>query len=223
MTSYCEDDLLMLSGIQHIAFCERQYALIHVEKQWAENLKTVQGQILHEKVNNPELREKRKGLIISRAMPIVSYKLGLYGIADVVEFISSENEENSTTLHNRKGFWKINVVEYKRGKPKHTDCDKVQLCAQAMCLEEMFSVKISKGDLYYGETRHRLEVDFDEDLRQQTYELSKLMHEYFSQGTTPMPVIQKGCKMCSLIDICLPKASSSKLSVSDYIKNSVGD
>jgi len=217
--NYSEEDLLLLSGIQHISFCKRQWALIHIEKQWKENVKTVEGQILHEKVDDPEFTEKRKGIIISRAMPIVSYSLGFYGIADVVEFISSENEENSTTLAKRKGFWHINVVEYKRGKAKNTDCDKVQLCAQSICLEEMFNIRINKGDLYYGETRHRLEVNFDENLRKQTFELSKLMHELFEKGITPKAEIQKGCKMCSLVDICMPKMPKS--SVKDYFKEFV--
>jgi CRISPR-associated exonuclease Cas4 len=211
MNLYAEEDLLLLSGIQHISFCKRQWALIHVEKQWVENVKTVEGQILHEKVDDPDFTEKRKGLITSRAMPIVSYSLGFYGIADVVEFISSENGENSTTLPKHKGFWKVNVVEYKRGKAKNIDCDKVQLCAQSICLEEMFNVRINKGDLYYGETRHRLEVDFDENLRNQTYEQAQLMHKLIERGITPQAEFQKGCKMCSLFDICMPQMPKSSV------------
>lgn len=216
---YTDDQLLMLSGIKHITYCKRRWALVHVEKQWSENVKTVEGQILHEKVDNPEFTEKRKNVLISRAMPIVSYSLGLYGVADVVEFISSESQENSTTLANRKGFWRINLVEYKLGKPEPTGADKIQLCAQAICLEEMFSVKIEKSDLYYDKIRRRIEINFDEDLRNQTYEQAKLMHELFSKGITPKAVIQKGCKMCSLNNICMPKASSYK--VSDYMKKSI--
>ncbi|MDD3013287.1 MAG: CRISPR-associated protein Cas4 [Candidatus Gastranaerophilales bacterium] len=216
---YTEDELLMLSGIQHISFCKRQWALIHVEKQWVENVRTIEGQILHEKVDDSEFTEKRKGLIVSRAMPIVSYTLGLYGIADVVEFISTEKGENSTTLAKHKGFWHINLVEYKRGKAKNTDCDKVQLCAQAICLEEMFNVKIETGNLYYGETRHRLEVVFDEELRNQTFELAKLMHYLFKKGITPKAEIQKGCKMCSLVDICMPKMPKS--SAEKYFKTAI--
>ena len=221
MAQYSEDDLLMLSGIQHISFCKRQWALIHVEKQWQENVKTVEGQILHEKVNDAEFTEKRKGIIISRAMPIVSYSLGLYGIADVVEFISSENEENSTTLAKRKGFWRINIVEYKRGNAKNTDCDKVQLCAQAICLEEMFSIRIEKGDLFYGKIRHRVEVVFDDDLRKQTFELSRLMHELIIKGITPQAEVQPGCKMCSLKNLCMPEICS--LDVSDYIRKELSE
>ena len=213
---YSEDELLMLSGIQHISFCKRQWALIHIEKQWRENVKTVEGRILHENVDKPEFTEKRKGIIISRAMPIVSYSLGLYGIADVVEFVQTENMNNSTTLAKHKGLWNINIVEYKRGKPKDTDCDKVQLCAQTICLEEMFSLKINSGNLFYGETRHRLEVIFDENLRKQTFELAGLMHDLFDKGVTPEPEIKKSCKLCSLIDTCMPKMPKS--SVNNYFK-----
>jgi len=213
---YTDDDLLMLSGIKHITYCKRRWALVHVEKQWSENVKTVEGQILHEKVDDPEFTEKRKNIIISRAMPVVSYLLGLYGIADVVEFISSENEENSTVLVRRKGFWRVNLVEYKLGKPEPTGADQIQLCAQAICLEEMFSIKIEKSDLYYGETKHRLEVILDEKLRNQTYEQAQLMHKLFEDGITPEAEFQKGCKMCSLFDICMPKMPKS--SVEEYFK-----
>jgi CRISPR-associated exonuclease Cas4 len=216
---YTEDDLLMLSGIQHISFCRRQWALIHVEKQWSENVKTVEGHILHEKVDDPSFTEKRKDIITSRAIPIVSYSLGLYGIADAVEFISSKNEENSTTLAGRKGFWHVNIVEYKLGKPKSTDADKIQLCAQAICLEEMFSTKIKKGDIFYGKIRHRVEVIFDEELRKQTYKLSKLMHELMEKGITPKAEIQTGCKMCSLKNLCMPEICS--LNVSNYIQTAI--
>lgn len=216
---YLEEELLLLSGIQHISFCERQWALIHIEKQWAENIRTVEGQILHENADNPYFTETRGDCIIARAVPLVSYNLGLYGVADVIEFIKTENRDNSIIIPSRKGFWHPNIVEYKRGKPKNIDCDKVQLCAQTMSIEEMFDVHINGGAIYYGEIRHRQTVIFDESLRAETKQLSNLMHQIYNTGKTPKPIFQNSCKMCSLVDICLPKMP--KGSVEDYMKNCI--
>lgn len=216
---YQEDELLMLSGIQHIAFCQRQWALIHIEKQWAENLRTVEGQVLHEKADDPYFRETRGDCITTRAVPIASFELGLYGVADIIEFIKTDSAENAVTLPKKQGFWRPKVVEYKRGKPKHIDCDKVQLCAQAWCLEEMFKIKVEKGAIFYGEIRHREEVIFDEQLRNRTKYFSELMHNIFDSQITPQAVYNKGCKMCSLIDICLPQMPQK--SVEGYMKKAI--
>lgn len=205
MTAYSEDNFLMLSGIQHIAFCERQWAFIHIEKQWIENVHTTEGQLLHKNVDNPALKEKRKDRIISRAVPVVSYSLGLYGIADVVEFLKTENPENAVILPRRKGYWTVNAVEYKKGKPKTDNCDKVQLCAQAMCLEEMYNISLTESSLFYGETKHREVVNLDQSIRKETEMYAQRMHALFSLGETPKAVYKKGCRACSFFDVCLPK------------------
>ena len=175
---YTDDDLLMLSGIQHFAFCERQWALIHIEQQWAENMRTVEGTHMHERVDDPFASEVRGSVITLRSVSMVSYRLGLYGVADVVEFIRSENEEG-VGMEGYPGKWCPVPVEYKRGKPKPDERDEVQLCAQAICLEEMFNTKILRGSLYYAETRRRVIVELTAELRQTVFEISRKMHELF--------------------------------------------
>ncbi|SKA78261.1 CRISPR-associated exonuclease, Cas4 family [Caloramator quimbayensis] len=218
---YNEDELLALSGIQHIAFCERQWALIHIERQWADNLRTVEGQHLHNKVNNPFIFETRGNEVIARSVSIVSYRLGLYGIADIVEFEKTENKENAIKIPHKNGYYIPYPVEYKRGKEKIDDRDEVQLCAQAICLEEMFNIKINKAYIYYGETRHRTEVVLNDNLRDRVEELSQKMHDLFKKGITPKAEKKKGCKLCSLIDICMPNLNEKKLKVSEYIQRAI--
>ena len=201
---YDEDDLLALSGIQHIAFCERQWALIHIEKQWAENVRTVEGRQLHKKVDNPYIFESRVDIVTARAVPIVSYELGLYGVADIIEFSSAEGPGNTVALPGKPGLWSPYPVEYKKGREKKDDRDEVQLCAQAICLEEMLDVRIDNAYLYYGETHHRVKIKLTDNLRQRVIELSQRMHWLFKQGITPGAVAKRGCKLCSLSDICLP-------------------
>lgn len=217
---YSDDDLLMLSGIQHIAFCERQYALIYIEQQWAENQHTVEGHFMHECVDDPFESETRNDRLIIRSLPVVSFKLGLYGRADVVEFIKTEKSEQNTVIKikEREGWWSPIPVEYKRGRPKPDDCDEAQLCAQAMCLEEMYNININKGYIYYGLTKHRNEINFNEELRQAVVEYSIKMHELFREGKTPRPVLKKGCRSCSLADLCMPDSLSNYQLVSDYLK-----
>lgn len=214
---YTEEELLQLAGIQHIAFCERQYSLAYVEQQWSENLLTIEGHHLHEKVDDPFLNEKRTDIITLRSVPVVSYKLGLYGKADVVELIHTENRDNSIQLKNESGWWRINPVEYKRGKPKPDDCDEVQLCAQAICLEEMHDIIITDGCIYYGLTRHRHYVEFNDTLRTKTLNYANRMHQLHNEGKTPLPLFQKRCYSCSLIDVCLPETISNQKSVSSYL------
>ncbi len=214
---YSDDDLLMLSGIQHIAFCERQWGLIHIEQQWAENSRTVEGHHLHERVDDPYASEARKDLAILRAATIISYQLGLSGTADVIEFIRTDGE--GVMLTGYTGKWIPHPVEYKRGKPKSDDRDQVQLCAQATCLEEMFNIQIHKGALFYGETRHRETVEFSAGLRNRVNELAIRMHELFRQGQTPLPVFKSHCKSCSLIDICLPKSIQRIRDVNQFLTN----
>ena len=223
MSGYQDEDLLMLSGIQHIAFCERQWALIHVEQQWTENVSTVEGHHLHEHCDDPFAGETRGDLIILRAVPVISHQLGLIGRADVVELHRTENEpfDGTILVESKPGRWIVIPVEYKRGKPKPDERDEVQLCAQAFALEESNNIVITKGYLYYGETRHRHEVIFSDELRKRTGELALRMHELFDAGITPKPCLASHCKSCSLYNICLPAIRISAQSVSSYIEQSL--
>ncbi len=212
---YSDDDLLMLSGIQHMAFCERQWALIHVEQQWRENVKTTEGHHLHERVDDPLESDKRGRVITYRAFPLISYQLGVTGRADVVELIYSEE---GVLIDGYEGKWLLHPVEYKRGKQKPDVRDEVQVCAQAICLEEMFNTKIVRGSLYYAETRRRIIVEFTPELRQNVFDLAQRMHELFDNGITPLPVYKTHCKSCSLFDICLPLSMFGNGRASEYLQ-----
>lgn len=217
---YTEDDLLPLSGIQHFAFCERQWALIHVEQQWAENVRTVEGHHLHERAHNPLLRSDRTEGLITRSLPVVSWRLGLSGRLDVVEFTTATREDGGITLLGHEGLWSPRLVEYKRGRPKPDDRDQVQLCAQAVCLEEMLGVEIPAADLYYGETRRRQRVELSNELRERVEDLCRRMRETFARGDTPQPARGKRCSLCSLMDICLP-GLMRKRSAASYIRSEI--
>jgi CRISPR-associated exonuclease Cas4 len=185
MAKYEDDEeLLMLSGIQHIAFCERQWALIHIEQQWAENVRTIEGNYLHERVDDPFEKDWRKGLVTMRSVTLISRELGLTGVADVVELVATESD-TGCVLPDRSGFWLLRPVEYKRGKPKNDDRDEVQ---------------------------------FTLELRARVKELAARMHKLFDEGNTPLPVAKKHCRMCSLVEICLPDCVNSFQHVSDYLK-----
>ncbi|MBI3753020.1 MAG: CRISPR-associated protein Cas4 [Deltaproteobacteria bacterium] len=192
--TYDEDSLLQLSALQHLVFCERQCALIHIEQVWSENLLTAEGRIMHEKVDTAN-RESRGNIRIEYGVPLRSFRLGLIGKADVVEF------------HKEGERWIPFPVEYKRGKPKTDNCDEVQLCAQAICLEEMLKVEIPEGAIFYGETRHRCDVRFDGALRAETEDAAKRLHELIASGKTPKVEYSKKCEKCSLNELCLPKVS----------------
>lgn len=215
---YHPDELLPLSGIQHFVFCRRQWALIHVEKQWHENALTVEGKLLHKRADNPFFSETRNGVITARAVPIASYRLGLVGICDVVEFTASPE---GVSLPGREGSFLPAPVEYKRGREKRDPCDEAQLCAQAICLEEMLAVDIPTGYLYYGETRHRVDVELDKELRTLVQDMAKEMHAYFQRGHTPRVKISKACRSCSLADVCLPVLQEQSLDASEYIRQQV--
>lgn len=214
MKEYREEDFLMLSGIQHYAFCPRQWAFIHIEQQWKENYFTIMGNIMHENAHNKDFTEKRKDMVITRGMPVFSRTLGIRGDCDVVEF---HRDANGIPLKNYDGTYQPYPVEYKRGKPKEHDADALQLCAQAMCLEEMLVCKISKGFLYYGETRRRLELLFDEELRQKVISSFEKMHLLYEKRYTPKGKTTKACKACSLAELCIPKLNRNK-SVADYLE-----
>jgi CRISPR-associated exonuclease Cas4 len=208
-----EDDLLPLSGLQHLMFCERQWGLIHIEQQWQENRLTAEGRLLHERAHEAGA-ESRPGLRIARGLRLRSLRLGLAGQADVVEFRSSENGLN---LPEAEGFWRAYPVEYKRGRPKRDACDEVQLCAQALCLEEMFAAEIPAGALYYGAPRRRTEVAFDSALRARTEALAHRMHELYSSGTTLPAVYEPKCDNCSLVAICMPRLLAKPPAVARYL------
>lgn len=212
---YNDDELLSLSGIQHYYFCKRQWALIHVEQQWAENRATMEGKVIHEKADDPFFTESRKNTFISRAIPLVSYNLGFYGIADIIEFTKSEA---GVKVKDREGKWIPNIVEYKRGKPKQDERDIVQLVAEALCLEEMLSYRISSADFFYNETKRRIKIEITEVLRNRVIDLACEMHKIYELKITPKADNGKHCKSCSLVDICMPRLTSKKVNVANYIE-----
>ncbi len=220
MNEYSEEEYVLLSGIQHMAFCERQWALIYIEQAWAENVRTIEGHHLHERVDDPFEDETRRDLKVVRAMPLVSKTLGLRGVADVVEFHREKVaiEGYACVLDDADGFWRPEPIEYKRGRPKPDDRDAVQLCAQAIALEEMMNVVIRSGHLYYGQTRHREPIVFDSALRKRTRELAQNMHRLLNDGKTPKARKGKHCRLCSLVGICQPKLTLKSAPVSDYLE-----
>jgi CRISPR-associated exonuclease Cas4 len=217
-SEYASDELLPLSGIQHFVFCRRQWALIHVERQWQENVLTAEGQLLHKRTDDPFFTEIRKGVVTARAVPIASYRLGLVGVCDVVEFSESPD---GVKLPGQAGLYLPAPVEYKRGREKRDPCDEAQLCAQAMCLEEMLAVSIPAGFLYYGETRHRVPVELTGELRGLVRDMSEEMHAYFQRGYTPRVKPSKACRSCSLADICLPELQEKVIPASKYIREQI--
>ena len=214
---YKEDDMLMLSGIQHFMFCPRQWALIHIEQQWAENRLTTEGNLLHTNVDNSSYRQKNGDTITLRSLPIASKELGLYGVTDAVELHPVAEMKDGIKHKAYPGIWKPFPVEYKRGKPKRSSIDEVQLAAQVMCLEEMYGIHIEFGALYYGETRHREVILVNEALRELTAECAERMHHIFSTGIMPRADKGKHCRNCSLVDVCMPDMEKCP-KVSSYLK-----
>lgn len=210
---YKEEDFLLLSGIQHFAFCRRQWALIHIEQQWEENVRTFEGRIMHENAHNPLFKEKRGEVLTVRAMKIFSRELGVSGECDIVEFHA---DSQGIPLRERQGLYRVVPVEYKRGVPKEHDADELQLTAQAMCLEEMLQAQIVGGYLYYGETKHRVEVVFSEELRKKVKNCFQEMHQYYQRGYTPKVKTGTKCKQCSLQNRCMPELCNNR-EVKNYI------
>ena len=204
---YKEDDFLQISGLQHFQFCRRQWALIHLEQLWAENLRTVEGELLHERAHDASLREKRGELMIVRDMRVFSANLGVSGACDVVEFKKSEA---GIPLSGLEGKYQPYPIEYKRGSPRTDQANHLQLCAQAMCLEEMLCCDIPEGALYYGEIRRRENVLFTEELRQAVKSALEEMHQLYERGYTPKVRPNKSCNACSLKELCLPKLMKKK-------------
>ena len=214
-----EQDYLTLSGIQHYAFCPRQWALIYVEQQWADNERTVDGSLMHRRAHDETLLERRGDTLTARGLRVVSHRLQVMGVCDVVEF---HLNPSGVTLPGQEGLWLPCPVEYKRGAPKEHDADELQLCGQAMCLEEMLCCDIPQGALYYGEIRRRSEVTFTPELRQEVRALLAEMHSLYAQGKTPKVKPTKACGACSLKELCLPKLMRSK-SVSSYLRHAMED
>ena len=215
---YTDEDLLMISGIQHYFYCKRQWAMIHIENQWEENLHTTKGEIMHERVDDPFVLESRGDLFISRSVPLVSYELGFYGYSDAIEYVL---DETGVYIESKKNKYRIIPVEYKVGKPKQDECDAVQLCLQSICLEEMFNTSISEGYLFYGKTRHRQKVTMNQSIRDLVKEVAFEMHNLLEKGKTPNAVYSTKCDRCSLYNICVPKLSVNYRDVEKYIFNTI--
>lgn len=196
---------IMLSALNHYLYCPRRCALIHIEQAWSENVFTAEGRIMHDKADSNKY-ESRGNVRIDYSVPLRSLRLRLIGKADVVEFHRQED-----------GTWLPFPVEYKRGKPKADNCDRVQLCAQALCLEEMLNIGIPEGALFYGQTRRREDVVFDAALRQETEDTANKVHEQIKSGTTPKSEYSKKCESCSLLELCMPKTCGKAKSVSQYL------
>ena len=207
----------MLSGLQHFAYCRRQWALIHIEQQWMENERTIDGHLFHSVAHDKARTEKRGNLLVTRGLHIHSAQLGMSGICDVVEFHKSTK---GIPLASYDGLWEPYPVEYKKGLPKFNEADELQLCGQAICLEEMLLCHIPNGSLFYGENRRRKAVEFTEQLRKKVYDMAKEMHELWRKGHTPKVRPQKGCNACSLKEICIPRLGKVK-TVSAYIESSL--
>ena len=217
---YSEDDMLMLSGIQHYRFCPRQWALIHLEQQWDDNRLTIEGQLLHKHVDDPFYRQKCGDHITLRSVSIASKELGLYGISDAIELQPSENIADTIQHPKYPGQWLPVPVEYKHGKPKKHEVDEVQLAAQAMCLEEMYGIHIAYGSFFYAEIRHRVEVEITPRLRDIVRECATEMHHIFQSRCIPKASYGKHCDRCSLKNICLPEVNANK-NVAAYLHNNL--
>mgnify|MGYP002672833015 FL=1 len=211
---YSEEEYLQLSGLQHFRFCRRQWALIHIEHQWAENYRTIDGAILHENAHDTSFRESRGDVLTTRGVSVYSAALGVSGQCDVLEY---RRGSTGIPLAGREGLWQPYPVEYKRGKPREDTGDTLQLCGQAMCLEAMLCCDIPEGALYYGEIRRRVSVTFPPELREQVRSYLEEMHQLYRRGYTPRVKPSKSCNACSLKELCLPKLMKSR-SVSAYLK-----
>lgn len=211
---YTEDDFLMISGIQHFRFCQRQWALIHIEQAWQDNLLTFDGQILHTKADQPEIREKRNDKLMVRSLPVHSRELGLTGICDVVEFTEATAGVSIFGSHKK---YLPQPIEYKHGHKKYDLSDTLQLLAQAVCLEEMLGCQITSGGVFYQKTRRREVIEFTAELREQLKKTTRLMHQYWTKRYTPKVKTGAWCKSCSLADICLPELLS-KQTVQSYLR-----
>ena len=215
--TYAEEDFLQLSGLQHFAFCRRQWALIHIEQQWRDNLRTVEGDLFHHRAHDEQARERRGDILILRGLSVASSTLGLSGKCDVVEFHA---DPGGVPLRWEDGLWVPFPIEYKRGAPKPHRADELQLCAQAMCLEEMLCCSIPEGALFYGETRRRTLVPFSAELRETVRAMLDEMHQLYRRGHTPRVRRSKSCNACSLQELCLPTLMKGN-DVDNYLRQAM--
>lgn len=215
--SYSQEEYLQLSGLQHFKFCRRQWALIHIEQQWAENFRTIDGMLMHKNAHDSQFQESRGDLFITRGVSVFSPTLGVSGQCDVLEY---RQANVGIPVKGKEGLWQPYPVEYKRGNPREDTGDTLQLCGQAMCLEEMLCCDIPEGSLYYGEIRRRVRVPFTKELRQEVREMLSQMHTLYSRGYTPKVKPSKSCNACSLKELCLPKLMKNK-SVASYLKGAM--
>ncbi len=222
---YMEEELIPLSALQHLLYCERRAALVHVEQAWADNVYTVEGTQMHERADEVGT-ERRGNLMICRGVHIRSMRLGLSGRADVVEFrrITESESRSGARLRGCDGLWAPFPIEYKRGRLRHETGYEVQLCAQAMCLEETFGVEdIPSGALFFGKPHRRLDVSLDSKLRELTAQSADRLHEIIDSGVTPNAIKSAKCDKCSLVDLCMPKLATKKQSASLYLRHILSD
>ena len=219
---YTEDELLPISALQHLVFCERQWGLNHLEGVWEENRLTAEGRLLHDRSDEPQT-EVRGDLRIARGLRLCSLRLGLVGKADVVEFHRVVNGKEGVSLEGTPGLWQPFIVEYKRGHPKIGHEDEVQLCAQAFCLEEMLGVSIPFAAFFYGEPRRRCDVVLGNVLREESEKLVARLHELTRVSKTPPAEYGQKCRSCSLIDLCLPKATGGQRSAQRYLQKEIAE
>ncbi len=214
---FTEDDLLPLSGLQHMAFCERRWALIQIENIWEENRFTAEGRVFHEKAHSGE-PESRPGLLIRRTVPLHSFVHGLSGQADIVEFRQAAPGTPGVGLDGRKGLWSPYPIEYKRSRDRFgSEAYRIQLCAQALCLEEMLKIDVPEGAVFDASSRRRQAIPFDAPLRETVSALAARMHELFRARSTPRPIFKKACRSCSLIERCHPQSIAEHPSVAEYL------
>jgi CRISPR-associated exonuclease Cas4 len=214
---YDEEELLPLSGLQHLMFCERRWALVQIEGLWEENRFTAEGRALHERAHSNEI-ESRPGVLIRRTLPLRSFRLGISGQADIVEFAPATGKQDGVRFENRRGFWHPFPIEYKRQKDRGgSGAYRVQLCAQAMCLEEMLGVAVESGAVFDGITRRRTLVEFTAEFREKVERGATRMHELHRQRLTPPPVYAAVCGKCSMQEVCQPKALTKWSSVEQYM------
>ena len=217
---YADDDMLMLSGIQHYRFCPRQWALAYIELLWEDNRLTTEGQILHKRVDDSFYRQKCGDYICLRSVSIASHELGLYGLSDVIELRPTDDALNYITHPKYRGKWLPVPVEYKHGRPKRNQVDEVQLAAQVMCLEEQYHISLGLGVFYYAEIKHRVEVEITDTLRGIVRQCATEMHQLYNKATIPHADYRSCCNRCSLLNLCVPSRKGDT-KASYYLKKNL--
>lgn len=215
---YTDEDMLMLSGLQHYVFCARQWGLIHMAQYWEDNHLSLEGQWMHRHVDNPFEMGSINGVVHLNSVSLVSHELGVYGVADLLELTRDDAGPNTIVVPRYPGCWSMCPVEFKHGRSKTDDSDRVQLCAQAMCLEEMYGITISMGSIYYGATRRKEIVSFDGELREKVQQTCLQMHAFMDRGEMPSATYEFKCRSCSLGDICMLPDDRHHKPLDEYLK-----